>query len=46
MSKLFLSQDEVNKTIEELRATMKGLGTDDKVYIIGKSQNQFIIIVK
>jgi len=30
MSKLFLTQDEVNKTIEELRATMKGLGTDDK----------------
>jgi len=33
MSKLFLSQDEVNNTIEELRATMKGLGTDDKKLI-------------
>jgi len=28
---MLLSQSEVNKTIEELRATMKGLGTNEKV---------------
>jgi len=28
---MLLSQAEVNKTIEDLRATMKGLGTNEKV---------------
>jgi len=30
---MLLNQDEVNKTIKELRGTMKGLGTNEKVYI-------------
>ncbi|ORX47337.1 Annexin [Piromyces finnis] len=30
MSNIYLTQDEVNNTIEEIRATMKGLGTDEK----------------
>jgi len=28
---MLLSQSEVNKAIEELRETMKGLGTNEKV---------------
>lgn len=45
---MLLSQEEVNKTIEELRETMKGLGTDEKklIQILGtKSPKQMSQII-